>query len=69
MDRDAVFGVKQSLIKDFVKQDAGTPTPDGRQVDGSWSRVLATKARTLQVIIGRQHLDDQHGSVPLPALM
>jgi hydroxyquinol 1,2-dioxygenase len=38
LDRDAVFGVKQSLVKDFPKQDAGTPTPDGRQIDGPWSR-------------------------------
>jgi hydroxyquinol 1,2-dioxygenase len=39
LERDAVFGVKQSLVKDFVTQEPGTPTPDGRQVDGSWSRV------------------------------
>jgi hydroxyquinol 1,2-dioxygenase len=39
LERDAVFGVKQSLVKDFEKQDAGTPTPDGRQVAGPWSRV------------------------------
>ena len=38
LDSDAVFGVKQSLVKDFAKQDAGTPTPDGRQIDGPWSR-------------------------------
>ncbi|MFF2318311.1 intradiol ring-cleavage dioxygenase [Arthrobacter sp. NPDC058097] len=36
---DTVFGVKESLIKDFVQQDAGTPTPDGRQLgDRSWAR-------------------------------
>jgi hydroxyquinol 1,2-dioxygenase len=34
-----VFGVKQSLIKDFEKQDSGTPTPDGRQIDGRWAKV------------------------------
>ena len=39
LDRDAVFGVKPSLVKDFVRQGPGTPTPDGRVVDGSWSRV------------------------------
>jgi hydroxyquinol 1,2-dioxygenase len=27
---DTVFGVKQSLVKDFTEQPAGTPTPDGR---------------------------------------
>lgn len=37
--RDAVFGVKQPLIKDFETQDPGTPTPGGRRIDGSWSRV------------------------------
>jgi hydroxyquinol 1,2-dioxygenase len=37
--RDAVFGVKESLIKIFAPQPAGSPTPDGRAVDGAWSRV------------------------------
>lgn len=37
--KDAVFGVKDSLIKDFVRQPVGTPTPDGRDVDGTWSTV------------------------------
>jgi hypothetical protein len=27
---DSVFGVKESLIRDFQEQAAGTPTPDGR---------------------------------------
>jgi hydroxyquinol 1,2-dioxygenase len=35
---DAVFGVKDSLVRDFDRQPAGTPTPDGRVVDGTWSR-------------------------------
>lgn len=40
VDRDTVFGVKDSLIKDFVRQPAGTPTPDGRDIgDRTWSRV------------------------------
>ncbi|MEV7150185.1 dioxygenase [Streptomyces sp. NPDC093084] len=40
LDRDSVFGVKESLVKDFVAQPAGTPTPDGRDLSGrSWSRV------------------------------
>ena len=38
LDSDAVFGVKPSLVKDFAQQPAGTPTPDGRQVTGTWSR-------------------------------
>ncbi|MER2133292.1 MAG: dioxygenase [Arthrobacter sp.] len=36
---DSVFGVKESLIKDFEVQAAGTPTPDGRSVQGDWTRV------------------------------
>lgn len=40
LDRDAVFGVKDSLIKDFERQSPGTPTPDGRDLgEKSWSRV------------------------------
>ncbi|AUH69176.1 MULTISPECIES: dioxygenase family protein [Gordonia] len=39
LDRDSVFGVKDSLVKDFIEQPAGTPTPDGRVIDGPWSRV------------------------------
>ncbi|WP_405622082.1 dioxygenase [Streptomyces sp. NBC_00076] len=37
--KDTVFGVKDSLIKRFEQQHAGTPTPDGRVIDGTWSRV------------------------------
>jgi hydroxyquinol 1,2-dioxygenase len=37
---DAVFGVRDSLIKDFETQAPGTPTPDGRDLAGRpWSRV------------------------------
>jgi hydroxyquinol 1,2-dioxygenase len=36
---DTVFGVKPSLVKDFVRQKPGTPTPDGRVLSvGTWSR-------------------------------
>lgn len=36
---DTVFGVKQSLIKTFEEQPAGTPTPDGRDLgDRTWAR-------------------------------
>jgi len=38
LDKDCVFGVKESLIQDFEQQPAGTVTPDGRTIDGSWSR-------------------------------
>ncbi|GAA4728467.1 protocatechuate 3,4-dioxygenase subunit beta [Nocardioides endophyticus] len=37
--KDSVFGVKQSLIKRFQQQPAETPTPDGRHIDGEWSKV------------------------------
>jgi hydroxyquinol 1,2-dioxygenase len=40
LDRDSVFGVKDSLVKDFQIQAAGTPTPDGRRVDADWAQVL-----------------------------
>jgi hydroxyquinol 1,2-dioxygenase len=37
---DAVFGVKDSLVRDFVRQPAGTAAPDGRDLGGrAWSRV------------------------------
>ncbi|MDR7383440.1 intradiol ring-cleavage dioxygenase [Promicromonospora iranensis] len=35
---DSVFGVKDSLVMDFEELPAGTPTPDGRAVAGTWSR-------------------------------
>lgn len=40
LDSDAVFGVKDSLIRHFHLQAPGTPTPDGRVVEGSWSRTV-----------------------------
>ncbi|KZF09437.1 MAG: dioxygenase [Rhodococcus sp. (in: high G+C Gram-positive bacteria)] len=40
LDHDTVFGVKESLVKDFVEQPAGTPTPDRRNIgDNTWARV------------------------------
>lgn len=39
VDSDSVFGVRESLIKEFVTQPAGTPTPDGRDLAGAWARV------------------------------
>jgi hydroxyquinol 1,2-dioxygenase len=35
---DSVFGIKESLIKPFDRQPAGTATPDGRVLEGTWSR-------------------------------
>ncbi|MCQ4212658.1 dioxygenase family protein [Streptomyces longispororuber] len=38
--QDAVFGVKDSLVKKFDRQPPGTPTPNGRRLaDRSWTRV------------------------------
>ncbi|MEV4645524.1 intradiol ring-cleavage dioxygenase [Saccharopolyspora sp. NPDC049357] len=39
LDVDTVFGVKESLVKDFQRQQPGTPAPTGRVIDGPWSRV------------------------------
>ncbi|HTZ45876.1 MAG TPA: dioxygenase [Jatrophihabitans sp.] len=36
---DSVFGIRQSLVKPFERQPPGAPTPDGRAVAGSWTRV------------------------------
>jgi hydroxyquinol 1,2-dioxygenase len=36
---DSVFGVRDSLVVDVEQQPAGTPTPDGRAVPGTWSRL------------------------------
>lgn len=39
LKHDTVFGVKQSLIKEFVEQPAGTSTPDGRDLGNqTWAR-------------------------------
>ncbi|MGK5440479.1 dioxygenase [Micromonospora sp. URMC 105] len=40
LDRDSVFGVRDSLVMDFAPQPAGAVTPDGRDLgDRAWSRV------------------------------
>jgi hydroxyquinol 1,2-dioxygenase len=40
LDSDSVFGVKNSLVLDFVPQPAGTPAPDGRHPSArTWYRV------------------------------
>jgi hydroxyquinol 1,2-dioxygenase len=37
---DAVFGVKESLVREFERQPGGTPTPDGRELGNqTWTRV------------------------------
>ncbi|MGW0838618.1 dioxygenase family protein [Streptomyces sp. NPDC002787] len=37
LDADSVFGVKDSLVRPFDRRPAGTPTPDGRPVEGTWT--------------------------------
>lgn len=32
--KDTVFGVKESLIKDFTRRSSSHPTPDRRSIDG-----------------------------------
>jgi hydroxyquinol 1,2-dioxygenase len=40
LDRDSVFGVRDSLVKDFRPQPPGTPAPDDRDLgDRPWTRV------------------------------
>ena len=39
LDSDAVFGVKDSLVLDFVTRPAGSAAPGGRPIDGPWSSV------------------------------
>jgi hydroxyquinol 1,2-dioxygenase len=63
LDSDAVFGVKPSLVKEFARQDPGTPTPDGRAVDGPWSRVR------FDVVLApaREAPDDDTHRIAVPA--
>jgi hydroxyquinol 1,2-dioxygenase len=39
LDSDSVFGVRDSLVVDVDRRAPGTPTPDGREVAGPWSRI------------------------------
>jgi hydroxyquinol 1,2-dioxygenase len=40
LDSDSVFGVRESLVVDVDRLVPGTPTPDGREVAGPWSRIV-----------------------------
>ncbi|OKJ21953.1 dioxygenase family protein [Streptomyces sp. CB01580] len=42
VERDAVFGVRQSLVVDFVQHDAGESAPDGTPMDESFQTVERT---------------------------
>lgn len=37
LERDTVFGVKDSLVKDFVQHEAGEQAPDGRETPRDWA--------------------------------
>jgi hydroxyquinol 1,2-dioxygenase len=39
LDSDSVFGVRESLVVDVDRLVPGTPTPDGRDLAGPWSRI------------------------------
>jgi hydroxyquinol 1,2-dioxygenase len=52
LDRDAVFGVKDSLIVGFTEQPPG-PGPDGRHVDGPWAAV------TFDIVLAPQQEEQQ----------
>jgi hydroxyquinol 1,2-dioxygenase len=39
LDCDAVFGVKDSLVKDFVRHEPDDATPDGRPLSVPWTSV------------------------------
>lgn len=34
-----MVGAKDSLVKNFELQTAGTPSPEGRAINGPWHRV------------------------------
>ncbi|MGP4043691.1 dioxygenase family protein [Streptomyces sp. 2A115] len=48
LDADSVFGVKQSLIRPFDRHEAGTPTPDGRKLEGPWT------ATTFDIVLRKE---------------
>ncbi|MFS3128577.1 dioxygenase [Nocardioides sp. Bht2] len=39
LEADTVFGVKESLVREFERQPASTPIPDGSTVDVPWTKV------------------------------
>jgi hydroxyquinol 1,2-dioxygenase len=56
LDSDSVFGVRDSLVVDVHRQLPGTPTPDGREVAGPWSRI------TFDVVLAPGPGQDDRGS-------
>jgi hypothetical protein len=38
MGHDSVFGIRDSLIVDFIRAPGTEPTPDGRLLDRTWAR-------------------------------
>ncbi|MBY4111616.1 hydroxyquinol 1,2-dioxygenase [Rhodococcus fascians] len=57
---DSVFGVKESLIKPFNREGPGTPTPDGRSVDGTWTRVR------FDIVLAPSGASENHGETKNP---
>ncbi|WP_371583621.1 dioxygenase [Streptomyces sp. NBC_01314] len=63
LSSDAVFGVKESLIHDFVEHAVGTPTPDGRDLaDRTWSSVR------FDIVLAPAHTGWIHGHDAEPAV-
>ncbi|NMI01192.1 intradiol ring-cleavage dioxygenase [Pseudonocardia acidicola] len=52
LDRDVVFGVKDSLVVDVVTEPPGT-APDGSQQDGPWARV------TFDIVLATQQKENE----------
>jgi protocatechuate 3,4-dioxygenase beta subunit len=55
---DAVFGVKESLVADFVEQPAGSPNPTGRRLDGAWRKV------SFDIVLNPETRTDERRSIP-----
>ena len=71
LDRDSVFGVRDSLVMTFDPQPAGTPTPDGRDLENDPldPRALRHRARSRQRVVSvqtRQWLAMRKGVPAMP---
>src|SRR3546814_1921976 len=51
LDSDVVFGVKESLIRPYVRHDGGV-APDGKQMEGEWVSLSCD----FMLEIGRAHV-------------
>ena len=58
---DAVFGVKESLVKRFEPQPPGTAAPDGRDLDGrTWTRVRFDIVLAPEAVTAASAREDDH---------